>query len=67
MEAGAKEVAVMATHLVMAGKARQRFEESSITRVIGSDTYPGRKSDDFFDIYSVAPLLAKVLKRHLRL
>lgn len=67
MEAGAENVAVMATHLVMAGKARQKFEESSITKVIGSDSYPGRKSDDFFDIYSVAPLLAIVLKRHLRL
>jgi len=67
MEAGAKNVAVMATHLVMAGKARQKFEKSSITKIIGSDSYPGRKSDDFFDIYSVAPLLAKVLKRRLRL
>jgi ribose-phosphate pyrophosphokinase len=67
MEAGAENVAVMATHLVMAGKARQRFEESSITKIIGSDSYPGRKSDEFFDIYSVAPLFAKVLRRRLRM
>lgn len=67
MEAGAEKVAVMATHLVMAGKARQKFEESSITKIIGSDSYPGRKSDDFFDIYSVAPLFAKVLRRRLRM
>ncbi len=67
LEAGAVDVAVLATHLVIAGPARRRFEESSITKIIGSDTYPGRKSDELFDIYSVAPLLAKVLNKHLKL
>lgn len=67
LDAGANEVAVMATHLVMAGEAREKFENSPIVKVIGSDTYPGRKSDELFHIYSVAPLLAKVLSRHLRL
>ncbi len=67
LEAGAVDVAVLATHLVIAGPARKRFEESSISRIIGSDTYPGRKSDDLFDIYSVAPLLAEVLRKHLKL
>jgi ribose-phosphate pyrophosphokinase len=67
LQAGAKDVAVMATHLVMAGQARKRFENSSVSKVIGSDTYPGRESDDLFDIYSVAPLLAKVLGKHLKL
>ena len=67
LEAGAAEVAVMATHLVIAGDARQRFLDSPITRVIGSDTYPGRVSDDLFDIYSVAPLIAGVLRKQLKL
>lgn len=67
LEAGAVDVAVMATHLVIAGEARQRFVDSPISRVIGSDTYPGRKSDDLLDIYSVAPLIAGVLKKHLKL
>ncbi|MEE4241307.1 MAG: ribose-phosphate diphosphokinase [Desulfopila sp.] len=67
LEAGAVDVAVLATHLVIAGPARKRFEESSISRIIGSDTYPGRKSDELFDIYSVAPLLAEVLSKHLKL
>ncbi len=67
LEAGATEVAVMATHLVMAGGARKKFENSPITKVIGSDTFPGRKSDALFDIYSVAPLLARVLAKHLKL
>jgi ribose-phosphate pyrophosphokinase len=67
LEAGAVEVAVMATHLVIAGNARQRFEDSPITRVIGSDTYPGRVSDALFDVYSVAPLIAGVLRKQLKL
>ena len=67
LEAGAVDVAVMATHLVIAGEARQRFADSPISRVIGSDTYPGRESDDLLDIYSVAPLIAGVLKKHLKL
>lgn len=67
LEAGAAEVAVMATHLVIAGPARKRLADSPITRVIGSDTYPGRKSDDLFDIYSVAPLIADVLRKQLNL
>jgi ribose-phosphate pyrophosphokinase len=67
LEAGAAEVAVMATHLVIAGQARDKFADSPITRVIGSDTYPGRVSDDLFDIYSVAPLIAGVLRKQLKL
>jgi ribose-phosphate pyrophosphokinase len=67
LEAGAVDVAVMATHLVIAGEARRRFEDSPISRVIGSDTYPGRVTDDLLDIYSVAPLIAGVLKKHLKL
>jgi ribose-phosphate pyrophosphokinase len=67
LEAGAADVAVLATHLVMAGNARERFAKSPITKVIGSDTYPGRVSDELMDVYSVAPLLAKVLRKHLKL
>ena len=67
LEAGAVDVAVMATHLVIAGEAKQRFLDSPITRVIGSDTYPGRESDDLLDIYSVAPLIARVLRKQLKL
>ncbi len=67
LEAGAAEVAVMATHLVIAGSARDRFADSPIVRVIGSDTYPGRVSDDLFDIYSVAPLITDILRKQLKL
>ncbi len=67
LDAGAKDVAVLATHLVMAGGARERFEKSPIKKVIGSDTYPGRKSDALLEVYSVAPLLAKIVRKHLRI
>ncbi len=66
-EAGATQIAVLATHLVMAGEARQRFLDNNISKVIGSDTYPGRFSDDLLEVYSVASLLAGVLKNYLKM
>jgi len=65
-EAGAGEVMVMATHLVMAGDARNRFKEKGIHRIIGADTYPGTRSDDMLEVYSVAPLIARELIHYLR-
>ncbi|MBU0962236.1 MAG: ribose-phosphate diphosphokinase, partial [Proteobacteria bacterium] len=67
LDAGASGVAVLATHLVIAGEARQRFLASPISKVIGSDTYPGRISDDLFEVYSVAPLLAGELRSYLKM
>ncbi len=66
-EAGAKNVAVLATHLVLAGEARQHFLDGNIIKVIGSDTYPDRISDDLLEVYSVAPLLAGVLRDYLKM
>lgn len=67
LDAGAKDVAVMATHLVLAGDAREKFKNSSVSKIIGSDSYPGVVSDELVDSYSVAPLLAEVLKHYLKL
>ena len=67
LDAGARDVVVMATHLVLAGDAREKFMKSRISRVIGSDSFPGRASDALVDVYSVAPLLAEVLKSRLSL
>ncbi len=67
LDAGAADVVVMATHLVMAGDSREKFKKSPISRIIGSDTYPGCVSDDLLDVYSVAPLLAEILEKHLQL
>ncbi len=64
-EAGAREVYVLATHLVLAGEARRKFEQGNIAGVIGSDSYPGVESDQLVDVYSVAPLIKKALKSHL--
>lgn len=67
LEAGAREIAVMATHLVMAGNARQKLMDNRISKVIGSDSYPGRVEDDTYHVYTLAPLLASVLKKDLKL
>ncbi|HHO48455.1 MAG TPA: ribose-phosphate pyrophosphokinase [Desulfobacteraceae bacterium] len=58
-EAGAVNVLIMATHLVLPEEARARFRARGIERIIGSDTYPGRRSDDLLDLYSVAPLIVE--------
>lgn len=65
LEAGAREVYVLATHLVLSGEARSRFRESKIKKIIGSDTYPNVASDEQLDVYSVVPQIGKVLKSHL--
>lgn len=65
-EAGAKNAILFATHLVLGGNARQKFKENGIGKIIGADTYPGVQSDDLLDVFSVAPLIADVLKRQLR-
>ncbi len=66
-EAGAADVAIMATHLVMAGEARKRFKENGIHCIIGGDSYPGCKSDELLAVYSVAPLIAGELQSYLRI
>ncbi len=66
-QAGAVGVMVMATHLVLAGNARERFVEKGIGCIIGADTYPGTESDDLLQIYSVAPVIADEIKSYFRL
>jgi ribose-phosphate pyrophosphokinase len=65
-EAGATDVLCMATHLVLSGNARAKFQERGISRIIGADTYPGTRSDELLDVYSIAPILTKELIRYLR-
>ncbi len=67
LEAGAKEVVAHATHLVMASNSPEKFRRSPISRIMGSDSYPGRTSDDLLDVYSVAPLIAEVIEHHLQI
>ncbi len=67
LEVGAKEVFAHATHLVMAGDSMEKFRRGPISKIMGSDTYPGRNSNDLLDVYSVAPLLADVIEQHLKI
>jgi len=66
-EAGAVDTMLFATHLVLAGNARDRFKENGINRIIGADTFPGIRSDDLLDVYSVAPLVADVMAKYLKI
>lgn len=67
VEAGAIDVVATATHLVMAGDSREKFRASPVSKIIGSDTYPGSKSNDIVDVYSVAPLLADTIEEYLHI
>lgn len=67
LDAGAKEVMAHATHLVMAGQAREKFAKGPIAKVIGSDSYPGVHNDDLLQVYSLAPLLAEVMEQYLHI
>lgn len=67
LEAGAKKVVAHATHLVMAGDSMEKFHRGPISKIMGSDSYPGIGSDDLLDVYSVAPLLADVIEQHLQI
>jgi ribose-phosphate pyrophosphokinase len=66
-QAGAVNVMLMATHLVLAGNARERFVEKGIDCIIGADTYPGRESDELLRVYSAAPVIADELRGYFRL
>lgn len=66
-EAGAIDVMIMATHLVLPEGTLARFRDKGINRIIGSDSYPGRQGNDMLDLYSVAPLIAAELTHYLRI
>lgn len=66
-EAGAENVMIMATHLVLPEEARARFREKGIDKIIGSDSFPGRESDGLLDLFSVAPLISQELTHFLRI
>lgn len=67
LEAGAKDVVAHATHLVLAGDSMEKFRQGPISKIIGSDSYPGRESNDLLDVYTLAPLLAEVVESYLHI
>lgn len=62
---GAKEVIVCATHGLLSGSAKEKFDSSCVDKLILTDTLPiaPEKISEKMEIISVAPLLAKVIKR----
>jgi ribose-phosphate pyrophosphokinase len=66
-EAGAKSVMFMASHLVLAGDAREKLRQAGAEKIIGADTYPGTEADEFIEVYSVAKLIANKIRDRLNL
>jgi ribose-phosphate pyrophosphokinase len=62
---GAIEVIVCATHGLLSGNAKDKFDTSSVDKLILTDTLPipPNKVCKKMEIITVAPLLAKVIKR----
>ena len=67
IERGARDVIVCATHPVMVGLAMERLADSSISKVVVSDTIPndGRMNaiDDKIEVLSVSRLLGEAIHR----
>ena len=63
VQRGAKEVWAMATHGVLSGPAIDRLKNSSISRVVITNTLPlpPEKQLDKIEVLSVAPLIAEAL------
>ncbi len=63
-ENGAKDVIVAATHAILSGPAKERFENSRVRQVIVTDTLP-IPEDRRFDkltVLPVAPLIARAIQ-----
>ncbi len=62
LEAGARSVRAICTHPVMSGPAYERIAESSIEKLIVSDTIPLKKQLDKIEVLSVAELFARAIR-----
>ncbi len=63
MEHGAAEVHAATTHAVLSGPAVDRIKNSSIGRLIATNTLPlpSEKRFDKLEVHSIAPILAKAI------
>jgi len=61
-ENGAKSVMAMCAHGLLSGDGLQNIENSSIDKLILTDTIPLKRSSDKVEIVTVAHLLAEVIK-----
>lgn len=65
LQAGAKEIAAVATHGIFPGDALKRLQDSGVlTRIITTDSHPRARAleNDFLQVVSVGSLLATTLK-----
>jgi len=62
---GAKKIIICATHAVLSKDAKERLKKCCADKIILTDTIPvtGLKRNPKFEIISLAPLMAKVIKR----
>ena len=62
---GAKKVIICATHAVLSKDAKNKLKKCCADKIILTDTIPvtGLKRNPKFEIISLAPLMAKVIKR----
>jgi len=62
---GAKEVIVCATHGVLSGEIKEKFDDSSIDRILLTNSLPiaEEKMSKKMKIISLGPLLAKIIRR----
>jgi ribose-phosphate pyrophosphokinase len=62
---GAREVIICATHAMLSGEAAVNLQNSCVSKVLLTDTVPipSEKRLAKMEIISVAPLLAKIIKR----
>lgn len=63
MDHGAKEVYACAAHGVLSGPAIERILESSIKKVIVTDSIPAGKKVSKVEVLTVAPLFAEAINR----
>lgn len=62
MEEGARSVRAICTHPVMSGPAYERIAESSLDKLIVSDTIPLRQELDKIEVISSAELFARAIR-----
>jgi ribose-phosphate pyrophosphokinase len=59
----AKKVYVGATHPIFSGNIIEKFKESKVEEIVVANTIPIRKRCDKIKVLSIAPLLAKTIKK----
>jgi ribose-phosphate pyrophosphokinase len=62
-DVGAKDIYACATHAVLSGGALDKLEDSAISKIVVTDTFPARRQSDSLQILSIAGLFADAILR----